>query len=457
MAAGHTPKHSLRARLTFVVTVVAMVGIAAASVGTVMLIERALVGSIDDAARSYAQDTAVLVESDRISNPLPGAGAAIAQVVDAEDRVLASTPGGDLLVPIVGGDDLAAVREGRAIDMSGSRLGQPDPYRVLGVPAELDGETHTVIVAVSLAEQRRAARLFRFVTFTLGAVVAIAVGALSWYVTGRTLRPVEELRRSAAEITGTGERRLLPVPAARDELHRLATTLNDMLRRLEDASARQRAFVADAAHELRSPIAALRTELEVAQAHPDAVDMAETTREALHEVERMGRLVDDLLVLARLEEGRFSSTWLVDMRDLAESIAGSLREPRVPVTVEPGPGASVHGSPEALSRLLHNLIANALRHAATKVTVAVSQAGHLVEVRVGNDGPAIPPRHRERIFERFTRLDDARSRDAGGTGLGLAIVRQIARSHGGDVSVADQDQGACFIVRLPSRGRAGTA
>ncbi|NED97554.1 HAMP domain-containing protein [Phytoactinopolyspora alkaliphila] len=450
-AAPRSPKHSLRARITFTAAVVASLGIAVAGFLMVLVVELTLRNSLDESARSHGHDIAVLVEAGRLTNPLPSSGAAIAQVVDDQGRVLASTPGGDQLVPIVGGDDLTAVRSGGAVDLDGTRLGQPEPYRAVGVPIELVEHPQTVIVAVSLAEQHRTARLLRIGVIASGSGVAVAVALLCWFITGRTLRPVEELRRGAAEITGTGQQRLLPVPAARDELWRLATTLNDMLIRLEAASSRQRAFVADAAHELRSPIAALRTELEVALAHPDAVDPHETAQEALQEVDRMGRLVDDMLVLARLEEGRRSSTWLIDMNDVVRDVLATLREARVPISAEPGESAMVHGNPEALARMMRNLIVNGVRHAASRVEVTIAVTDHVIEVRVGNDGPAIPPRHRERVFERFTRLDDARSRDAGGTGLGLAIVREIARAHGGDVEAGDVPSGACFIVRLPGR------
>ncbi|AYY13509.1 HAMP domain-containing protein [Actinobacteria bacterium YIM 96077] len=443
---------SLRARLTLVATVVATLGLGVGGLVTQTLLERTLLNALDESARSHATDIAALVEADRLTNPLPSSGAAIAQVVDAENRVLASTPGGDQLAPIVTGANMAAARAGEAIEMPGTRLGQTHTFRVVAARADSPDGPHTVIVAVSLAEQRRTADLLKLAAVSVTAGCAVAVGGLTWFITGRTLRPVEELRHGAAEITGTGEGRLLPVPAARDELHRLAVTLNDMLRRLGAASARQRAFVADAAHELRSPLATLRTELEVALAHPDRIDPHETASEALEEVERMARLVDDLLMLARLDERTVEATGTGDLREIADSAARSIPEPRVPVTVETGDPVTVRGDPEALHRMIRNLVDNGVRHASTRVRVAVwpgdDQDG-LAELRVSNDGPPVPAGDRERIFERFTRLDDARSRDAGGAGLGLAIVREIARAHGGDVSVENADRDVCFAVRLP--------
>lgn len=441
-------RFSLQARLTTMATTVAGAGLAVTAVLVVVILQQTLLRQLDESARSHGTDIAALVEADRLTNPLPSSGATIAQVVDTEDRVLASTPGGDRLAPIVGGDDLAAVRAGDAIDMDGTRLGQPAQFRVVGVEAGAPDEPQLVIVAVSLAEQQRTARLLKLGITGASAAVVVAIGLLSWLVAGRTLRPVEQLRSGAAEITGTGQNRLLPVPAARDELHRLAITLNDMLRRLEAASTQQRAFVADAAHELRSPIAVLRTELEVALAHPDAVDPHETAREALVEVDRMARLVDDLLVLARLDEPRPSTAQGFDLRDVVDEVVEPWRDPRVPITVDASSPAWVYGDREALGRLVRNLVDNGVRHAAARVVVEVHNRGIHNELRVSNDGPPIPAADRERIFERFTRLDDARSRDAGGTGLGLAIVREIARAHGGDVTVEDAAPGARFIVRL---------
>ncbi|NDL56317.1 sensor histidine kinase [Phytoactinopolyspora mesophila] len=444
-------KLSLRAQLTIAATTVAALVLTVGGTLTLIMLQQTLLRELDESARSHGHDIAALVEADRLTNPLPSSGAAIAQVVDAQGRVLASTPGGDRLVPILSRDDLAVVRAGEAIDMPGTRIGQPEPFRAIGIETGPPDGPQTVLVAVSLAEQRRTANLLRLAIVGAGVVVAAAVGLLSWFVTGRTLRPVEQLRSGAAEITGTGEQRLLPVPVARDELHRLATTLNDMLKRLEAASARQRAFVADAAHELRSPIAALRTELEVGLAHPDAVDPYETAREALAEVERMERLVEDLLILARLDEPRRRTSTDVDLRDVTRDVVDQLRDPRVPIRVDATESAWVFGDPHALGRLVRNLVDNAVRHAVTGVDVDVRSLGILTELRVSNDGPPVPLADRERIFERFTRLDDARGRDAGGTGLGLAIVREIAQAHGGHVTVGDAFPGARFTVRLPVR------
>ncbi|TDE00098.1 ATP-binding protein [Jiangella asiatica] len=442
---------SLRARLTLAATVMVAVGLAIGGVLLVVALDRALLDALDEAARRQGEDIAALVESDRLPDPLPSYGAAVVQVVDEQGRVLASTPGGDRLTSIVDDADLAAIRDGDAVRLDGARLGQPEPLRVVGVETDPPGDPHIVLVAVSLEEQRRSVQFAKIGVTAGGVVVTAALAVLSWLVVVRALRPVDRLRAGADEITGTGATRRLPVPAGDDELSRLAVTLNDMLSRLDNAAERQRAFVADAAHELRSPIAALRTELEVALAHPDAVDPHDTAREALQEVARMGRLVDDLLVLAHLDNPRPQRREEdVDLHEIVAAIAEGVRDTRVPVTVSAGGAAVTHGHRDSLTRVVRNLIDNAVRHAASRVAVEVRRDGASVRVAVDDDGAGVPPADRERIFERFTRLDDARDRDAGGSGLGLAIVREIVRAHGGTIVVEDAAPGARFVVSLPA-------
>ncbi|TDC46811.1 HAMP domain-containing protein [Jiangella ureilytica] len=442
---------SLRARLSLAATAMAAVGLGIGGILLLIALDRALLGALDETARRQGEDIAALVESGQPPNPLPSFGAVVAQVIDAEGRVLASTPGGDRLTPVVAGDDLAAVRAGEAIELDGTRLGQPDPLRVIGVPTDAVSGPVTVLVAVSLEEQQRSVEFAKIGVAAGGAAVTAALAVLSWLVIVRALRPVDQLRGGAEEITGAGGGHRLPVPAGGDELSRLAVTLNDMLGRLDAAAARQRAFVADAAHELRSPIAALRTELEVALAHPDAVDPHDTAREALVEVERMGRLVDDLLVLAHLDSPRpVRRDELISLDELAVEVADGVRGARVPVSVAAGADVHTRGHRDSLSRVLRNLVGNAVRHASSSVTVTVTAAGSLARLAVTDDGAGVPPADRERIFERFTRLDDARDRDAGGSGLGLAIAREIVVAHGGTVTVEDAEPGARFVVTLPA-------
>lgn len=443
----------LRKRLTVAATLAGMIGLAIGGVFMASALERALVSAIDDSARSNARDIAVLVENNRLTNPLPSYGAAVAQVVDSEGRVIASTPGGDRLSPIVTSDQLEQVRDGDVIELDGSRLGQPDPYRVAGVEAGPPEDPRIVVVAVSLAQQEDAARILRRGLFVGAFVLSIGLAALSWFLTGWALGPVERLRKGASDISGisgTGELDRLPVPDANDEIRRLAVTLNGMLGRLEAASIRQRSFVSDAAHELRSPIAAARAQLEVALAHPDAVDGQEAAREALDELERLRRLVDDLLVLARLDEAGSAFVFRsVDLVDVVARVADRMGATRVPIAVPDGAPVTVRGDEQALTRVVRNLLDNGVRHGRASVTVHIGRYAHSAELTVEDDGPGVPREDRRRIFERFARLDNARGRDEGGTGLGLAIVREIVAAHRGTVRVEDALPGARFVIHLP--------
>ncbi|WP_279331366.1 HAMP domain-containing sensor histidine kinase [Streptomyces sp. OS603R] len=271
------------------------------------------------------------------------------------------------------------------------------------------------------------------------------VAAVTWLVTGRALRPVEGIRREMAAITASEDlRRRVPEPATHDEVARLARTTNATLAALEASVERQRAFVADASHELRSPIASLRTQLEVAAAHPELLDLDG----AVEDTVRLQNLAADLLLLARLDTGERPAGTRVDLAALAREAAAG----REGVTVEAEP-VEVSGSRGQLSRVLGNLLDNAERHARERITVTVRREGGAAVVGVADDGEGVAEADRERIFERFVRLDAARSRDDGGAGLGLAIARDVAVRHGGTLTAgAAPAGGALFELRLPLAG-----
>jgi signal transduction histidine kinase len=439
--------------LTLTSTLVVAVGMAAGGVLLVLALQGWTLRSLDSSARHDGQDIAALVNSGQAADPLPTYGSAVAQVVDAQGRVVLATPGGDRLVPLLDGARAARVRRGGAVDISGSALGDSHRYRVVGVAAGTSAAPLTVLVAVSLADQERTFSALRWAIAAGGAAITLALAVASWLLVGSSLRPVEALRRGAERVTGPTGAPRLPVPAARDEIRLLAETLNRMLARLDEAAVRQRGFVADAAHELRSPVASMRTQLEVALAHPDGTDFAAMATDALQDVDRMAVLIDDLLVLARLEGSeRDRATRAAEPVDLAALVGDVVaRSWNVPVELDVlDDGAFVMGDAVALARVFDNLIGNGVRHAASRVQVGVSREGTTAKVYVADDGPGVPEADRERIFERFTRLDDGRSRDRGGSGLGLAIVRGLVDLHGGEVHVEDAAPGARFVVLLPA-------
>jgi len=283
-------------------------------------------------------------------------------------------------------------------------------------------------------------------------VMVAVVGLTTWFAVGRALAPVEAIRREVDEISAAQLHRRVPQPKADDEIGRLAATMNLMLERLEAARNSQRRFVSDASHELRSPITTIRQYAEVALAHPDRMTAQELADVVLAEQTRMQGLVEDLLLLARADERVPPSRAPVDLDDLAFEEGHRLRATTSKRVDTSGVGAArVQGDADALHRVVRNLGENAARHASSRVDIALTDLGDDVVLTVDDDGPGIPDAERERVLQRFVRLDEARSRDDGGSGLGLAIVDEVARAHGGSVSISQSPLGGARIeVRLPT-------
>lgn len=423
-------------------------GLAVGGVVMVYALSIALEATADDEARQSAEGVAAMVEAKEVPQPLPVVGDVRVQVVDDQHRVLAASIDADRLVPVLFPDEMPRVRAGEAIYIPGDRLGIDGPVRVVGEQAGND----TVLVAKSMADLAQSVRLLRNILVLAFPLLLLALAGVAWRVIGLTLRPVEALRAGAEEITGGARPGQLPLPDSHDEIHRLAVTLNGMLDRLEGARAKQRAFVADAAHELRSPLTNMRTQLEVAQRLGDRTDWPAVAEDLLIDTERLSRLVDDLLLLARADDAgtRALRSVPVELNELVTTLAERYPSPPVTAAASDEP-LWTSGEPEALARAVGNLVDNAVRHTSSTVRVEARPDGPYHLVSVTDDGPGIPAADRERVFDRFTRLDDARARDAGGAGLGLAIVRELVRRHGGTVRLADADPapGLRAEIRLP--------
>ncbi|MET9660431.1 HAMP domain-containing sensor histidine kinase [Streptomyces sp. NPDC006510] len=327
-------------------------------------------------------------------------------------------------------------------------------YRFASVKATTPaGVTLTVHAGAPLAAEQEAVGTVRGAMLIGLPLLLLVVAGVTWLVTRRALRPVEGIRREMAAITASEDlSRRVPEPGSRDEIARLARTTNETLTALEASVERQRRFVADASHELRSPIASLRTQLEVGAAHPELLDVPGAVADTV----RLQALAADLLLLARLDAGERPGRTVLDLGALVREEVSQRTGDRIAVTVavtDSGP-FEVAGSRGQLARVIGNLLDNAERHARSAVTVSVRTAerGDVV-VAVTDDGAGVPPQERERIFERFVRLDDARTRDDGGAGLGLAIARDVAARHGGRLTVGDaREGGARFELRLPGTG-----
>jgi signal transduction histidine kinase len=415
--------------------------------------------SLDAGAGQTASDVAELIAAGQLPQPVPVAGVQLVQVVDPQGRVRAGSPGVDRLQSLLGPAELTRALAGSRLEIAGARAGLNEPLRVLARTAGSGSDRLYVIVAVPLGDTQQAMRTLRVALLVLFPPLVLGLGAIAWWVIGRTLQPVEALRTGAEEITGQAGAKdggRLPVPAGGDEIHRLAVTLNGMLDRLEAARRRQRQFVADAAHELRNPLAGIRTQLEVAQRYPNRTRWPELTEDLLIDTELLIRLADDLLLLARADEAQTSprspATEAVPVAEVLAKVSARYRNARVPVQVrkvDESLGRSVRADPGDLHRVLTNLVDNAVRHARSGVWLAAEARPDQLQLTVSDDGLGIPAADRERVFRRFTRLDDARTVDGGGVGLGLAIVAELVRRNGGTVRLSDAEPGLKVDLLLP--------
>ena len=397
-------------------------------------------------------------------------------IADA-NRVIASTSGGAAIAALSADDEAVAqvvTLDGRVVDASNQaiedapiaatppgaapRFGTIDgplegtgSYRVVSRRFTADGQDLVVHVAAPLDDVRDAVRALLVTLLFLIPIVTAVLAALVWLLVGRTLRPVEQIRAEVAGI-GLGELdRRVPQPPGRDEIARLAGTMNEMLDRLDASNRQQQQFVADASHELRTPLARLRTEIEVAQGVDQNGDAV--LGSLLEEVDNLQRLTDDLLVLARSDAGAADAEGRpVDLDDVVFEEVRAMDARGRGVDTRQVSAAQVVGHRDQLRRVVANLLDNAVRHAADSVTLSLAETNGVVQLVVTDDGPGIPAGRQAEVFERFGRLDEARTADRGGTGLGLAIARDLVERHGGTIVVdADYEAGARFVVTLASR------
>jgi signal transduction histidine kinase len=472
---------SVRVRTTALATLVVGLTLALGSVALVLALREALTNSVERAVRQQAAAAAELVGHGQRPGLLEGDADdgdddTVAQVLDADGQVLGSSPA-------LREDDDAGETDD-ADDPTGFesvapglepghtrivRLPSEDDDRYLAVAVETrtpQDEPRTVVVAGTLEVVDESAEIVGFL-LTLGLpLLLLVVAATTWRMVGRALAPVEAIRSTAEGVSATDLSGRVPTPTSADEVARLATTMNHMLDRLEDGQRRQRRFVADASHEMRSPVATIRQHAEVAQAHPDRSPPGELAGTVLAEALRMQRLVDDLLLLARADEHSLGLRRRpLDLDDIVLDEVRRLRATTI-VSVDAG-GVSagpVDGDADALRRAVRNVVDNAARHANGRVAMSLSpsvssltddgdDAGSgTVTLAVEDDGPGVPSDQRERVFERFVRLDDARARDGGGSGLGLAIVAEVVSAHGGTIRITDAALGGARVqITLPTR------
>ncbi|MEV4106093.1 HAMP domain-containing sensor histidine kinase [Nonomuraea sp. NPDC049695] len=431
---------SIRARMT-IATVVVFGAVVFAQVLAISLTypvrARAdLVDQADEASRHLAG----IIGEHRFTGPIPPTkGVVTMQVVDRGGHVLAASAALAGRPPIT-----RAWPTGQDMRVQ-DRVCPPDGCMVV-VGMRNSASVYGSVVAYAAMREPFLLRS-PFLPVLLSGSAALIVALLgwgAWYGTGRVLAPVERIRSGLERISGQDLSRRVDVPGTQDEVARLAATVNDTLARLEDAVEGNRRFVSDASHELRSPITGLMIRLEAGMENPDAADW----QAAYDDAQRLSDIVHDLLLMARLDAGAETAEERLDLGVLVEEEVAR-RHSRLPLTMDVEPELFVRGNRLRLCRVLTNLLANADRYGDTRVWVSARGEGNQAVVEVRDDGPGIPVEMRERVFERFTRLDQTRSRDSGGSGLGLPIARDIARAHGGTLEVGDGGPQTRLVLRLP--------
>jgi two-component system OmpR family sensor kinase len=435
----------LRWRLTLAFVLVIAAVLAATGLFVYQRQESNLDGAINRALSARAGDVAALAQQSEsgLREARSGTGGLrpqVAQLVDASGRVLDRSLGAPNR-PLLSSAKLAAARNGGPVT-STATLSEEDPVRLLGERVRAQGQTLVVVVGQSLEERNRALSDLSGVLL-VGGPAALLLSSLAGYLlTGAALRPVERMRRRAAAISATDLDQRLPAGRANDELARLGHTLNEMLERIDASVAHERTFVSDASHELRSPLAILRTELElISRERPGGQALQLAAGSAIEETDRLSRLADDLLLLARAGDHqlalRMSRTSLGDLlQQAAGRLSGQAASAGIEIKVDVPPDLHVEVDSARIGQALDNLLTNALRYADTTVELSARPGAASVELHVIDDGSGFAPEFLHRAFERFARADGARTED--GVGLGLAIVRTIAEAHGGEAHAANR-------------------
>jgi two-component system OmpR family sensor kinase len=445
----------LRLRLALLFALAAAVVIAGAGAAFVWQLRLSVDASLDPGLRTRVATVADEFGSEH-ELPQPVTADAIVQVIARDGRMLLFTPDAGS-VPLL---DPAQLRQGLSGEVSFTAMVNGDRSRILATTAPTS-VGQVLIVAGTGTDVSDAAVDRAISALTLGGPLAVLLAGFGAWLLARTaLRPVERMRGQVAEISDQDLDRRLAVPSTRDEIAALGTTMNELLARLQEALERERGFVADAGHELRTPLAILRTELELA-ARPgrSREALVEAVTLAGEETDRLIRLAEDLLLLARadnhqpfLRRAPLSLAGLLEAA--ARGAAAGAAERAITVTVHSPTDLILDADQDRLRQAVGNLLDNATRHAPpdshVEITAGIPAAAALVRIEVADQGPGFPPEFLPHVFERFHRAEAARSRDAGGTGLGLSIVRAIAEAHGGRAVAANRPGGGASVtIELP--------
>jgi signal transduction histidine kinase len=435
---------TIRAVTTAVATLIVAIALAAGAAALITALRDTLIDEVAEAGRAQASDVVRQLEAGR--SPIlevAGSDEQLIQVITPAGAVVASSPN------VAGMPAVVRLEPGKSTQVVTPL--DDDVFVAVAEGAQTSDGLRIVVVARALVDVLDTTTVVTQLLIIGLPVLLVVVAITTWFAVGRALAPVEAIRREVDEISAAQLHRRVPQPKADDEIGRLAATMNRMLARLESARNSQRRFVSDASHELRSPITTIRQHAEVALAHPDRTSARELAEVVLAEQQRMQRLVEDLLLLARADENVPLDRAPVDLDDLAFEEGHRLRSTTsARVDTSAVTAARVQGDADALRRVLRNLGENAARHASDRVAISLEARGGDVVLTVDDDGPGIPEAERDRVLQRFVRLDEARSRHDGGSGLGLSIVDEVVRAHGGAIAITQSPLGGARVqVTLP--------
>lgn len=446
-----TSRTSLRWRLAFITTAIVALIVCPGALGLYQLMHRMALTDLDRRGDMAAQQLADQVRrgSARGETITQVTGFYLLQVIDPQGRVVAYSP------VMRGRPPMSSFRpaEDEEPDHEIIRLSEYEvPIYLTAIRVPTTEGRYTVLAGSPMTVMTQTERAFGLFTVVLIPVVLAGVWVIAWRSVDRALRPLEQMRRELSQVTGGRMSRRVTVPDTEDEVADLAREVNVTLDRLQRFVEGQRKFVADASHELRSPLTALRTQLELALEHPGDEDWPTVAMAALSDADRLQRVVTDVLTLARLDAGVQGEREPVDLGELARTEATE-RLRRVPVHVHVQDVANpviVHASRTQLVRVLTNLLDNAERHTRTHIQIAVYRDGPEAVLEVADDGAGIPVQDRERVFQRFVRFPESHERDPNGSGLGLPIARDIVTAHGGTLTAEESKEGgALLVMRLP--------
>ena len=373
------------------------------------------------------------------------------QILDQSGNVVASSSNIDGEPPLF---DRVAPEVGYLHFTADSVPIADNSFRIVARRVNSSIGNYTIYVGYSLDAVDESVRSLTALLLVGLPLLVLIVGLITWLTTTRALRPIETMRRDVESMTADKLYERVTVPEPKDEVRLLAVTMNDLIDRIEQSQRLQNQFVQNASHELRSPLASLRAQLEVARPNASDIETKLMREHLLSETIRLQLLVDDLLDVAQISESRHAPIGIVDLDDVIFDVVQRTRiTTQHTIRVGRVSAGQVRADRRQLERLVTNLVDNAVRHCVSEVSLGLEETDIQVILTVSDDGPGIAPENRERIFDRFERIDDGRGRGEGGFGLGLAMVASIARIHNATVVITDNNPGATFVVTFPNPRR----